>query len=400
METLIMKVVFAHDNYFYKGNGEKVYSEVQFSQSVWTRYLDAFDEVVVAARLREMPEDKKPESMNLSSRSNVSFVSIPNMSSLSGKITDYHKCRAILTKVIHDSDALIVRLPSEIGFIAASIAVRLRKPWAVEVVGHVWDSYWNYGSLQGKLYAPIATRVMKRIVKRAPFAIYVTEQYLQELYPCAGMTSYASNVEIIPVSVEVLERRLERIISNTSTLNIGLIGSLYAKYKGIDTALLAIKHSIGKIPPIQFRILGGGNQAPWLQLVRRLGLEDCVVFCGTLQGNDVSYWLDDIDLYIQPSLTEGLPRALIEAMSRGCPALGSSVGGIPELLNGEYLHPPKQSTSLSNLLIRVLNQKEERIQMARSNFSLSKQYDKPLIDARRNEFWQRFHDYVREGDWR
>ena len=52
-------------------------------------------------------------------------------------------------------------------------------------------------------------------------------------------------------------------------------------------------------------------------------------------------------VYIQPSRIEGLPRALIEAMSRGCACVGSSVGGIPELLNNQYIHEVNDYNSLA-----------------------------------------------------
>jgi glycosyltransferase involved in cell wall biosynthesis len=152
-----------------------------------------------------------------------------------------------------------------------------------------------------------------------------------------------------------------------------------------------------KLPNIQFRILGAGNSIPWYKIAEKYGIEKSVVFCGSIPINEVPNWLEDIDLYIQPSQAEGLPRALVEAMSRGCPALGSTVAGIPELLNRSYLHRPLDSVSLSNLLVKVLNNKQLRMEMAKENFIRSQQYNKVIIDRRRGDFWMRFHDYVRDG---
>ena len=65
-----------------------------------------------------------------------------------------------------------------------------------------------------------------------------------------------------------------------------------------------------------------------------LDLRDRIVSRGRIPtGAPIFEFLDSLDLYLQFSRGgEGLPRALVEGMSRGCPAIGSTVGGIPELL--------------------------------------------------------------------
>src|SRR5699024_9667719 len=101
----------------------------------------------------------------------------------------------------------------------------------------------------------------------------------------------------------------------------------------------------------QFEILGDGDQSSWKLLAKELGIEDNVKFKGVLPGGKpVLSWLESIDVYIQPSFQEGLPRAVIEAMSQGCPVVGSNAGGIPELIQDEYIHDMGDYEELSSLL--------------------------------------------------
>ena len=105
-------------------------------------------------------------------------------------------------------------------------------------------------------------------------------------------------------------------------------------------------------------------------------------------------FLDKLDIYLHPSLTEGLPRALIEAMSRGCPALASSAGGIPELLNDKYLHQPGDYKELSKQIKNYSIEKEKLLLMADENFTKAKEYTKLILDSRRSEFLKNFRDSI------
>ncbi|MFR9276345.1 glycosyltransferase [Finegoldia magna] len=81
---------------------------------------------------------------------------------------------------------------------------------------------------------------------------------------------------------------------------------------------------------------GGGNQDYLLSIAKTYHVEDRVIFWGRLSPEKVQEWMDKVDIYIQPSLQEGLPRSVIEAMSRGCLVLGARTG-IPELLDPRFV---------------------------------------------------------------
>jgi len=105
-------------------------------------------------------------------------------------------------------------------------------------------------------------------------------------------------------------------------------------------------------------------------------------------------WLDDVDLYLQPSLQEGLPRALIEAMSRGCPAIGSTTGGIPELLDGSALHAAGDYRSLARLVVKMLQDKPALQAACERNYSIAATYARPILDERRTAFWEEFGKHI------
>ena len=393
-----MKILFAHDNRFIPVDGD-VFSESQFSHRLWGRYLAHFDEMTVFARQGTLPSHKRKCDLEYSEAPGVSFVFGSDISSLSAQLTQRKKVRQKVRSLL--ANAVVARLPSELGFVAIQEAEREGVAWAVEVVGDTWDSYWNYGTLAGKLYAPIAWWRARRWISKAPYAIYVTREHLQKRYPCNGTVSYASNVEIQPVQPEILQNRLSGCrkdwLADRKRLTCGMIGSLASRYKGLHVALKALNELRTKGVDVHLHVLGGGDLDAWMGEAARLGVEDLLHLDGLLPGGDpVFKWLDGLDFYIQPSYSEGLPRGLIEAMSRGLPALASTCGGIPELLRPDCLHRPGDSKKLAADMGKLIRNTSWRINLAQHNFREAENYYAKWIERRRNEFWRKFSEFCKK----
>jgi glycosyltransferase involved in cell wall biosynthesis len=111
-------------------------------------------------------------------------------------------------------------------------------------------------------------------------------------------------------------------------------------------------------------------------------------------GQAVLDWLDGIDLYLQPSYQEGVPRATIEAMSRGCPIIASKAGGIPELIEQQWLINPGDIDNLANLMIQMLDNPKARINAILKNYEKSKEYSHEFLNSRRFTFWSAFKDFI------
>jgi glycosyltransferase involved in cell wall biosynthesis len=106
-------------------------------------------------------------------------------------------------------------------------------------------------------------------------------------------------------------------------------------------------------------------------------------------GQAVRDELDAADLFVLPSRTEGLPRAMIEAMARGLPSLGSTVGGIPELLPPEDMVPPGDVTALARKIREVIVTPNRMQAMSERNLAKAQEYHADILQKRRHEFYSR-----------
>lgn len=379
-----MKLAFLFDARFTK-YGDQYYS-TNLSQAFWkNRYLKVFDEIVVVGRYVETKEDPS-QRLVLSSNDRVAFKCIPDSTRL-GRIFTQHKQNAFIANAIRDCDRVVCR-----GWWGIDVCKKLGKPYMLEVVCCVWDSYWNH-SFMGKMVALPNFLLQRRAVKSAPYVLYVTREFLQHRYPTDGQSAAISDVELQDGADQdaVLRRRLQKIETPTGKLVIGTAGSLAAKYKGhrfVIQALAELKKQ-GKTD-IEYQIVGGGNPENLIRLAQKYGVENQIRLVGQIPHGKMFSWYDQLDLYIQPSLVEGLPRALVEAMSRALPALGTDAGGIPELLGEKYLC--KRNGDISAQLatkISELDSWKMRIQ-AEENFKQSKAYAVTALDKKRIGFLNAF----------
>jgi glycosyltransferase involved in cell wall biosynthesis len=386
-----LKALFVHSHIFKFDSNGNFYSNGQFPYKILNdRYLNHFDELIIAARGEK---NNNNSELNLSSGKNIRHYILPNISKISGRYQGLVKIRAELKELILDTDVLIARMPSIYAYEAIKIAKGLKKPYVVEVVGDVFLALWTHGSLFGKILAPINFVKYRKIIKDSNNLIYVTKNYLQEIYPhkSNANTISASNVEIPLVTEDVLLTRINKIkiSQDKQEIRVGVIGSYSSKYKGIDTAIRAINLLSERGYNCKLFVLGNGNNKWLIDLSKRYNVENNIIFSGSLPGGEkVFEWLDSLDLYIQPSLTEGLPRALIEAMSRGLPCVASSVGGIPELIDEKFIHKPKSEYELAVKLEHLIRDSETMISQAEKNYYHAKNYTCDVLNKRRSNFWE------------
>jgi len=396
-----MRIVYCHNNYYFPADENKHYSAGQFPYKYWHPYLEAFKEMRIIGREAEMPDAADLLKMNVSSGPNISFSLFPNIMNPRVYARSYKKIHTKMRQEIENCDGVIIRAVSDLGWLAYHYARKLNKPIAMEMAACAWDSTWNHGNFLGHLYAPIRFVRDKIITANADYVLYVSHDFLPRRYPTNGEAEFASNVRISQSPNQVLDQRLNKIkqsIQTNKPFTIGLIGTLSHKLKGVGDAIKALS-ILRKQDPCNFalRILGPGDPEEYAKMAKSLGVAQHVHFDGMLQsGSGVLEWLDEVDIYIQPSYQEGVPRATIEAMSRGCPAIGSTAGGIPELLPQQCLHRPGDFKKLSALIHTMSSDAETLIAQASRNFEKSSHYSEELLMPKRIEFWKDFAKFTRQ----
>lgn len=355
-------------------------------QSTYKRYSIFGGEIRVLCYIKKVEKGTE----DLIDKGAVSFVEMQKQNTLKSLFSAKKHNAAIVEEEVQKADICFAHIPCEHGEMVVRYSKKYNKPYMTVVVGCPWDSYWNY-NWKGKFMAPGAYLSLRKTQKDAPYSIYVTNNFLQSRYPTTGQWIGCSNVNISTGVAGVLEKRIALLNARKedhAVLKIGTAAALDVPYKGQSFVIRALALLKARGVKFEYHLVGGGKGTALKELTNELGLQDQVFIHGRIEHSKITEFLDDMDIYIQPSKQEGLPRATIEAMSRGCLCLGSKIAGIPELLDSTYLFPKGDVKEIARILENITY--DECISQAKRNYEEAKAYDCDLLNKRRQEFILRF----------
>jgi glycosyltransferase involved in cell wall biosynthesis len=392
-----MRVTVAAENRFERTPDGAVWTPVQYARRFWDRYLQVFDEVEVLGRVRDVaavPEDYL--------RVDGDGVTVRNLPYYEGpwqylwRLRDFQ--RAVKTEV-SASEALIFRVSSVIARAARPALFEMQRPYAVEVIS---DPYQIFAP--GSFHHPMRpvfrwwlSNSMRTICSKADAAAYVTEFALQRAYP-PGEDSFATHYSDVDLNDAAFAPVAKVRTPDQSSIRLMCVGTLAQLYKAPDIVIAAVAECARAGLDVHLTWVGDGQFRSRMEAVAgELGIAERVDFKGALRpGPRVRAELDQADLFLLVSRHEGLPRALVEAMARGLPCVGSTTGGIPELLPPDMLVPPGDVPALVELISALASDSKKLNAMAARNLEKSREFSSAVLAERQVEFLRNVRDQTAE----
>ncbi len=385
-----MNLTYVIDYVFRRTPDGKVWTDTSYDAAFWYPYLQTFDGVRLVCRVEDVAE-AEPQWREVTGPG-VTVRPLPLYRGALQYLLTSSEVRSMLRKILAEADAVILRVPSNLSRCAAREMRQRHRRFAVEVVGDPYEALApGVVQMPGRaLFRSVFTHAQKGICAAATGVTYVA-QVLEKRYPVAqGAPSLVcSDVRLEDHWMRGEPRRykpgLQRKLLTVATLS--------QTYKGIDVLLRAIAQCRKLKFEIALTIVGTGKHQPSLErLARQLGIAEFVTFTGTIcWGPDLIAQFDDADLFVLPSRVEVMPRALLEAMARGLPAIATDVGAIHEVLDRFEMVIPGDACDLAQKIMEVCRSSQRLQSMSIRNLTCAASFSAKLLQPR----WQGFQRQIR-----
>ena len=384
-----MRIIYIQDQEIYRYDGRIYHPK---SRNYFTRYLSGLTTDEVLTVICCIVDRNKEEIRRYQEVSNNSIVyeSIPDFR----KISSYFTTRRIIKEKTRNSDFCYIRTGLS-GIIAAYYCRKYHVPYMFVINEDIENNLKTHKKMIVKKSASVIGKMMRHYISCADYACYVTKEYLQKRYPCKGKSLGCSDIETLSIDETTLNNYIEKNRTQGNYV-IGTVGPVNTRLKGQDVVIKAIRILKDKGINVTYQLVGYGS-GDWLKtLAKELEVYENVQFLGEISRDDVLLWMQTLDFYIQPSKSEGLPRAIIEALSCALPCIAADVGGISELIPKEYLfeHDNNPVGKIVDIIQSLDN--DALVSMSKRNFQKAKEYEPKVLDKERSEFFKNAISGVRK----
>lgn len=397
-----MKVlVTTHAQMFRTPDGQ-VWTNSVYGYEFFKRYLDVFENVRLVTRMKKVDYKELGNKIQVSGP-RLEFYSLPFYQGPWQYAKQYIRIQRLLKQAMDTCDCAVLRIPDQLSFELFNKIKVAKLPCAVEVVAHSWDLYAP-GTIKTVL-RPIL-RVLwdynqKKLCINADGVSYVTGTYIQKRYPSGiieesdkRFETFYTSADLNPIffgkprNKECVDKEILNLvhvsgINNTAKGHYELIKVMF------NLKNLGYKHRL--------TFIGGGTLLnEFKNLSSELELDELIEFAGHISNSsEIAEKLKASDLFILPTLTEGLPRVLLEAMATGLPCIATKVGGIPELLSERCLVEPKDIKGLMGRILEFSNNEELLKEESLKNYNkIINEYTAGKIQEKRRNFYQKLRDYA------
>lgn len=378
------------DNRFIKLSDGTIWANAVCDVDFWDKYLQCFDKVFVIARVKNGKKEEV-EGWLLSSRENVNFLMLPYFNGPIEYAKSYIKVLRKIKILMKNQNytCSIIRLPSITGFAVYKMCKRFNIVTGLEVVCNLSDkSYYTNGYIEAFLYWLMSIQ-LKKACLTSDGVSYVTKEAIQKNYPPNpdAIISNYSSIDLFDESY--LEPVKKKIIGDE--IRLIHVSTISLLTKGQDILIKAVKILLDKGYNVKALIVGGGRyKEVYERLAKDMEIESAIIFTGNISSKEELHsLLYNSDIFVFPTQTEGLPRVLLEAMAYSLPCISTPVGGIPELLDKEYLLDPFDVNAFAEKIEYMINNPKIVAQQKNRNYDIALKYKSYVLNEKRKNYFER-----------
>lgn len=379
----LRNLYIAMEAVFFRDPHGRLWTSDLYGPQAWTSYLREFDNVTLAVRVQDLDT---PAIDAFGPECRVLILPLPFYRGTKELISVITTLVRTLWNASGRMENVLLRLPGPIPSILGICLLIRGKSFNVYLVGDIDEviSTGNFNLLTRLFRLPLR-RITKILCRRARAVSYVTQTALQRKYPC-GRSARAFSYSDVCIEDRVFAKTPRRVMLGQKIEAI-FCGSLSQLYKGLDVLIRAIALLPIYRRDLHITVIGDGIYRERLeQQAKDMGVFEQFTFLGATSRDRVLEAFSTSDLFLMPSRTEGLPRAMIEAMSQGLACIGTRVGGIPELLNDSALVEPENAEMLAARIKSFLEDPDLMNAQAARNLEYSARFSKQKLDAVRQQF--------------
>lgn len=266
----------------------------------------------------------------------------------------------VMWRAVQASDVIGIFMPGMRSVIASLICRLQKKPYWV-YLGSDWAGNahltFRWGGLRRRLFLPIYMKCVnflaRQVMKPALFRL-VTGRVLWKKYQYGDNATYETR-PLVTLSGDQFYHREDTCLSDT--VRLLYVANLHPR-KGHRFLIEAVALLLEAGIPCELILVGDGRERDNLAtLIHHLGLQNSVCFKGyLLNGPELWEQYRAADIFVLPSLGEGLPRVIFEAMAHSLPVICSDVSGLSDHFTHEeqiFFVPPAQPREIANAIITL-----------------------------------------------
>jgi glycosyltransferase involved in cell wall biosynthesis len=287
----------------------------------------------------------------------------------------------------NSSRLVLFRFPSLLGLVFYILNLRKTFNFVLEIVAHPLEISQNHKNIFEKTFWRIMHFFQVLLTRKAVAVSYVTSETLQKTYRVKNPRTYTSYYSSIELDDGFFQSR--KTFGLDGKIRICLISHPINNYfSGHHTLINVVSELLKRGIDVDVCIAGDGPLvSEFKKRVEELGVQKSFFWLGHLNREGVKRLLINSDFMIYASLSDGLPRVVIESMASGVIPLSTSAGGIPELLDMRFLCDKNDYDCFVDKICKYVSNEESYFYDSKALQDKAAFYKKDLLNKKRTDFF-------------